>query len=254
MAERELGEATAPERGWRPELIKAKDPVAAAAKELASAIDEILKERANARLAIAGGSALAVLAPAREKLATAWSRVQLTWVDERCVPVAHAESNRGAVARMGLLDTLDTEGTSQDKGERGPGAVLPLFEDGEAPSDAVERVGIALAADFDAALDVLLLGMGEDGHIASLFPSHVWPARSLVAHISDSPKPPPDRITLTRALLATARRAVLLAMGEGKRNALERLLAGDARLPAHGLPGLIIVTDLELEASEKGTT
>jgi 6-phosphogluconolactonase len=252
VAELEVGESIASERAWCPEVIVAEDPVAAAAVELARGIDEVLEERANARLAIAGGSSLAALAQAREKLAEAWSRVQLTWVDERCVPVSHVESNRGAVARMGLLDTLytlDTEGTSRDRPERGPGVVLPLFEDDEAPSEAVERVGTALEVSFHAALDVLLLGMGEDGHIASLFPSRNLPARGLVAHISDSPKPPPDRITLTRPLLATARRSVLLAMGEGKRNALERLLTGDSRLPACGLPGLFIVTDLELGAS-----
>lgn len=249
MVERELGEGTVSKCAWRPQVIVAEDPIAAAAEQLAYAIDQVLEERARVRLAIAGGSSLAVLASARERLAAVWSRVLLTWVDERCLPVEDAQSNRGAVIRMGLLDPFDSKGKSRDSSKKGPYSVLPLFEDGEAPAEAVARVESALEADFEGELDVLLLGMGEDGHIASLFPSRVLPQHVLVAHVSDSPKPPADRITLTRSLLATARRAVLLAMGEAKRNALERLLAGDARLPACGLPGLIIVTDLKRNAS-----
>jgi 6-phosphogluconolactonase/glucosamine-6-phosphate isomerase/deaminase len=64
--------------------------------------------------------------------------------------------------------------------------------------------------------------------------------------VPDSPKPPPHRITLTRAALETATRTVLLVSGESKRGALERLRAGDSRLPAHGLAEMTIVTDLEI--------
>jgi len=165
--------------------------------------------------------------------------VALTWVDERCVPVDHADSNRGAARKLGLLDRQ--VGVSE---RPAPGRVLPLFESDETPSTAVERVARGLTRDFDGALDVLLLGMGEDGHVASLFPDRREPASGSVAHITDSPKPPADRITLTRSMLHTARWSVLVATGESKRPALERLLAGDARLPAQGLVGLTIVTDL----------
>ena len=69
-----------------------------------------------------------------------------------------------------------------------------------------------------------------------------------MAHVVDSPKPPPSRITLTRAALATAGRTVLVATGEAKREALARLLSGDPALPAQGLRGMVVVTDLELAA------
>ena len=69
------------------------------------------------------------------------------------------------------------------------------------------------------------------------------------AFIEDSPKPPPLRITLTRSLLATASHKLLIAVGESKRDALERLLQGDPTLPLTGLDGLVIVTDLELSSS-----
>ena len=98
----------------------------------------------------------------------------------------------------------------------------------------------------EGGIDIALLGMGEDGHIASLFPGHAAPPEgALAAHIADSPKPPKDRITLTHRVLAAATDvSILLATGEGKRAALERLGAGDASLPAHGLPRLTVVTDL----------
>jgi 6-phosphogluconolactonase len=210
------------------------DPVATATEELCDAISRGLAEGEFVRLAIPGGSALAALPGARERLGDAWTRVALTWVDERCVPVDDPNSNRGAVQRLGLLE------------DPAPASVLPLHEDGESPAQAVDRVTAGLQSTFDNALDVLLLGMGEDGHIASLFPSRERPLHGPVAHLADSPKPPSDRITLTRSILATARDAILLVTGEGKRSALENLLAGDPRLPAHGLSGLVVVTDLEI--------
>ena len=188
------------------------------------------------RLAIPGGSAVRALGAARARLAEAWSRVRLTWVDERCVPFASPESNRGSAYRAKLLDTA-----------RAPARELPLFLGGETGTEAVARVESALSTEFDGGLDVLLLGMGEDGHVASLFPGHETPTGARVAFVEDAPKPPPERITLTRRLLQTARASVLVASGEAKRSALERLLAGDPSLPAQGLPGLVVVTDLDLE-------
>jgi len=209
---------------------------------LESVLRAVLTERATVRLAIPGGSALAAARAARAGLGPDWSRVALTWVDERCVPRAAEHSNRGAAGRAGLLDSGE-----DPRAVPAPARVLPLFEDGETPAQAVARVESRLGAELGGQLDVLLLGMGADGHVASLFPDRPSPAGRWVAHVPDSPKPPADRITLTRSLLATARHAVLLATGEAKRAALERLVAGDPALPAHGLSGLIVVTDLELD-------
>ena len=103
----------------------------------------------------------------------------------------------------------------------------------------------ALTEIFDGAVDVLLLGMGEDGHVASLFPGWSAPPGARVAFVAASPKPPPRRVTLTRSMLVNARCAILVATGEAKRSALDRLLAGDPALPAQGLPGLTVVTDLD---------
>ena len=109
----------------------------------------------------------------------------------------------------------------------------------------MERLERELRESFGGALDVVLLGLGHDGHIASIFPGRP-PLTGLAAHVANSPKPPADRITLTRPLLATARHTILVAGGEKKRAALEGLAAGRAELPATGLPGLVICTDLKL--------
>lgn len=217
--------------------VRVADPVEAAGAILSEWLDEVDRERGAARLAIPGGSALAAVPIARDALPDpgTWRRLRLTWVDERCVPLASSDSNRGAAERAGLLD------------DPAPGDVLPLFLDGEEGAQAAARVDVALGDRFGGALDVILLGMGEDGHVASLFPGLPVPPGRRAAHLATSPKPPPERITLTRPLLATASGTLLLAMGEGKRRALERLKAGDRSLPAHALPGLTVVTDLDLE-------
>ena len=220
-----------------PSLVCTVDAAASGASLLVEALRAVDSLRGSARLAIPGGSALAALRGARAQLGAAWSRVRLTWVDERCVPFNDAQSNRGDAYRSGALDARDP-----------PALLLPLFEDGERGDHAVERVEALLDERFGGALDVVLLGMGEDGHVGSLFPAAPEPGNARVAFVRASPKPPAQRITLTRRMLATARRTILVATGEAKRLAVERLLAADAALPATGLPDLVVVTDLDLAA------
>ena len=223
----------------QPRLVVDASPFRRAGEFLADAMTAVLEKRQHVRLAIPGGSALEAATIARDSLASLWQRVCLTWVDERCVPMADAASNRGAAAKLGLVRV---DGIRAD--EVSPMRVLPLYEDGETPDAAVERVRIGWTRDFSERLDVVLLGMGEDGHVASLFPSMAMPIEGWVAHVADSPKPPPDRITLTREALATAERIVLVAVGASKRDAIRQLLSGESGLPAQGLEGLVIVTDI----------
>ncbi len=216
-----------------PALRSAGDPAPAAAAAVAETLETSLARNGRARLAVPGGSALAVLPFLRDALGGTWRRVLLTWTDERCVPFASPDSNRGSAYRNAALDDRDP-----------PAGELPLYRDGESALQACRRVEQALTADFDDALDAVLLGLGQDGHIASLFPGRpALPGR--VAFVSDSPKPPAERITLTGPLFATAARVVVFASGEEKRDACERLLARDPALPASAFPNLLLVSDME---------
>lgn len=224
----------------RPDWFVTDDLARTGAKALVAALKAADEARRFplVRLGIPGGSALAAAIAARADLSTApaiddelWSRVALVFVDERRVDAADPASNFGAARRAGLFD----------RGE--PARVLRLVLDGEPISDALSRVQTSFAADFGGALDVVLLGLGPDGHIASLFPGLRFPD-GVVGYVEDAPKPPPERLTLSREALATARTTVIVAGGEDKRQALMRLAANDPALPAVGLPGLVVVTDL----------
>lgn len=232
--------APAPLRGRRPELLVASDPFERGAEILVDWLRRLARERDRVRLAIPGGSALEVVARAVPRLGALWSRVVLTWVDERCVPVADPESNRGAALRRGIALGI---GVGAASAGGGPGArFVPLFEDGESPEQARARVEQCYASELGGGLDLVVLGLGADGHVASLFPGRAE-APGFVAYVADSPKPPAERMTLTRAALLRAEHTLLVAAGAGKRAAVERVFEGDPGLPATGLPGLVIVCD-----------
>lgn len=136
------------------------------------------------------------------------ARLWITWVDERNVPLSHPDSSHRLAAETGLLERA--------------GMVLPMCFGGELES---EKIGfeVGFEVDFDGALDVALLGVGPDGHIASLFPDHPGlSATGLCVAIPDSPKPPAERLSLTMSVLEAVDVAVLLARGAGKAEALSR--------------------------------
>ncbi len=144
-------------------------------------------------------------------------------VDERCVPRDHEDSNARMVREAMGEDVRLVEA----RGELGP-------------EDAAWLYGREIEAQAGAALDVVVLGLGEDGHTASLFPGHpeADAAHAPVIGVRGAPKPPPERITLTLPVIDRARYTVLLATGAGKRDALARLRAGDRGLPPARLRAL----------------
>ena len=194
----------------------------AAATWTAERITAAVSVRQACYLALAGGET-----PRRcyERLAQPpygnglpWRSVFVYWSDERQVPLDDPASNY-AIAKAALLDRVQIP----------PEQVFPLVGD---RTPALRRI----PADDRGwpRFDIIHLGLGEDGHTASLFPGSeaLNEQRALVRAIHDAPKPPPDRLTLTLPLLNTARAVLFMVQGASKRDALAAVLRRDPALPA----------------------
>ncbi|SQG50546.1 6-phosphogluconolactonase [Corynebacterium ulcerans] len=177
-----------------------------------------------------GGAGIRML----EKLVDApinWSRVHLFFGDERNVPVTDPESNEGQ-ARQALLNHIDI-----------PEENIHGYRLGELTlSDAVEEYTQVLHNYAPQGFDLHLLGMGGEGHINSIFP-HTEAAveeTRLVIPVTDSPKPPAERATLTFPAIARAQRVWLLVAGAEKAEAAHHVAAGANPLdwPAAGARGI----------------
>lgn len=206
---------------------------AAAASLLARLVAEAQQARGAAHVSLAGGNtprrAYQLLAP----MLADPENVDWWFGDERCVPADDPDSNFRLVAES-------------------------LLASGRVPAGRVHRIAGELppaeAADLYAdelraapALDVAFLGLGEDGHTASLFPGDAsLDVRDRLAVPVVAAKPPPNRITLTLPVFEAARAVVILATGAGKKDAVARVLAGpDRATPASLLGGgaLTLVLD-----------
>jgi 6-phosphogluconolactonase len=197
-----------------------------------------VEERGVAHLAITGGSILeATLARLAVPEALDWSRVHVWWGDERYVPADSDERNdKPAMAK--LFDKVPYEPALLHR--------MPASDAGFAsPEDAARAYAEALAAAADdadvPAFDVVLLGVGPDGHCASLFPGHpgTRELEASVIAVHDSPKPPPIRLSLTFPALDAARQVWFVVSGEGKADAVARALGGAPReeVPSAGPRG-----------------
>jgi 6-phosphogluconolactonase len=141
-----------------------------------------------------------------------WDRIDVYFGDERCVPPEHPDSNY-RMAKESLFDRVPLPSDSIHR----PEAERP---DREAAARAYEAI-------LPPAIDLVVLGIGEDGHTASLFPGAASLSESVRSYIPvTGPKPPPERLTLTPASLATAHTLMMLAGGAGKAEPVARALHG----------------------------
>jgi 6-phosphogluconolactonase len=216
----------------------------AAAARLITRLVDAQSAASTPSLVLTGGGiaarTYAALAASPACAAVDWSEVELWWGDERYLPDGHADRNE-TQAREALLDhvPVDAARVHAMPAADGPSAGNP---DQAAADYAAELRRAARPEDHGEVptFDVLLLGVGPDGHVASLFPEHpeLYDDRSVTA-VRGAPKPPPTRISLTMPTLLHAREVWFVVSGTDKAQAVRLALsgAGMMQVPAAGVRG-----------------
>ena len=200
---------------WR--VLPDADAVAAAAiRIIAAAAVDAIGQRGAFRLVLAGGRTPEAAYRLLAQQAGDWARWECYFGDERCLPADHVERNSQMAERV-LLSQIPLA----------PGQVHPIAAERGAELAAASYARIIAAA---VPFDLVLLGVGEDGHTASLFPGRPLDPGAWVIPVHDAPKPPPDRVSLGLRGLQSSRHLLVLATGSGKREALRGWRAG-AELP-----------------------
>ena len=192
------------------------DPDAVAvetAQRILQSASRAIAERNLFRIVLAGGRTPEAAYRLLVDADTDWSRWEVYFGDERCLPVNDTERNSTMAARA-LLDSVAIPDANIHS--------IPAELGAEAAAEEYEPV-IRAAMPFD----LVLLGIGEDGHTGSLFPGQQHPAEQLVHAVHNAPKPPPDRVTLSVRALSEAHEVLILATGAGKRAAIRAWQAGE---------------------------
>ena len=230
-----------------PEVIVHRDArllAQAVAARLVTRLVDAVAARGTASVVLTGGGigtrVLAEVAATPARDAIDWRHVDIWWGDERFVPAGDPERNETG-ARSALLDHVDVD----------PARVYPMpgpdGPDGDDPEAAAARYASWLAAATTPedhgpvpSFDVLMLGIGPEGHVASLFPGMpaLYDERPVVA-VRGSPKPPPTRLSLTLPSIQAAREIWIIASGPDKAKAIAMALsdAGPVQVPAAGARG-----------------
>jgi 6-phosphogluconolactonase len=181
---------------------------------LHSAAQAIL-ERGQFHLVLAGGNTPRGIYQELRAARTDWSAWRIYFGDERCVPADDPDRNSRMAAEAWLACvSIPSSQVHPIPGESG------AIQAARAYAEMLQTVH-----DFD----LVLLGLGEDGHTASLFPGHEWgtePGSPDTLAVFDAPKPPPQRVSLSAARLSRARKVIFLVSGESKRKAVAAWRAG----------------------------
>jgi 6-phosphogluconolactonase len=226
------------------EVLVDDDAPARAAEVIAGAIGDAVAARGGCLLVLSGGrSPLPLFARLAVDEGIPWPRVHLLWADERFVPHDHPDSNFGA-ARAALVDRVGVPPENVHP--------WPIADDPER-SARLYADRVRELAGPEPRFDVTLLGLGADGHTASLFPGSPALGSTALTVATAQPETGSRRLSLTFRSLNGSDVVVFLVTGEEKRTALSRLLAGGGagvdELPARGVEArsrLIVVTDLDV--------
>jgi len=195
----------------------------AVTQAIATAAGRAVSAAGRFTIVLAGGSTPRPVYASLAPLDLPWDRWHVYFSDERCLPAGHADRN-DVMARKAWLDRVPIPAGQVHAipAEAGPEAAAENY------NEEFKNVG---------PFDLALLGLGEDGHTASLFPGHplgAEPGAPDVLAVRGAPKPPPSRVTLSARRLTRSRAILLLASGREKREALNRL-RHEAGLPIHAV-------------------
>jgi 6-phosphogluconolactonase len=217
----------------------------AAAARLVTRIVDIQTASGSASVVLTGGrtgiEVLHQLASTQAAAAVDWRRLDVYWGDERFLPSGHPDRNE-TQARAALLDHVGVDpdrvypmGASDGPWGDDPDAAAQAYEDLLLHQRRPEDHGSA------PSFDICCLGVGEDGHVASVFPGSptVYETERAAVGVRGSPKPPPTRITLTLPAIRCAAEVWLIVSGSAKAAAVTMALggAGEVQLPAAGATG-----------------
>lgn len=186
--------------------------------KVAGQLNDAIQAQGTATLVVSGGRSPVAFFQSLIKQPLDWSKVVVSLADERWVPVEHADSNAGLLKKHLL------------QGPAAKARFVGLYNVAANLEDAAEQADRALAE--LPPIDVLILGMGDDGHTASLFPNSPNLAEALNPDITRrcwpmlAPTVPHQRLSMSRSLLASAKNKVLSISGQGKLNTLNDALGG----------------------------
>ena len=210
----------------------------AVAADVLTELTHVISNRGRADIVLTGGTvgigSLAAIAAHPNRDTVDWSAVRVWWGDERFVPTGDPDRNE-LQATAALLTHIPLSPANVFRFPAADGLSVEAARD---RFDAVLRT----AFDGDPLFDVVLNGIGPDGHVASLFPGRDHGASGdLVISVEDSPKPPPTRLSLTFAALNRGSKVWIVAAGTDKADAIGRLIEGapEAEIPATALKGTV---------------
>lgn len=177
-----------------------------------------LQEKDKITILIPGGRSIIPVLTELAKADLPWQKIHFFLADERCVPTDHPESNYNSLQKNFFAEmTKDGKIPQQN--------IHPYIHN----PDNVHKSIADYTAEFCSIADIpdiSILGAGEDGHIASLFPHHpsIMDDAPYYIHVTDSPKPPPERISASKTLIESSTYCITLFLGEAKRQALRSFL------------------------------
>lgn len=198
----------------------------AATQAIAQAAADAIKAHAAFRLVLAGGNTPRAVYQTLNDLPTQWDAWHIYFGDERVLPADHPDRN-SVMAHDAWLGQSHIP----------PDQIHPIPTERGIEAACVSYTHtLAVCGGFD----LVLLGLGEDGHTASLFPGHELGTdsdASDVLMVQDAPKPPPQRISLSAHRLSQARQVLFLVTGAGKRQVVKRWMSGE-EIPAAAIQGV----------------